>query len=375
MSREPFLQIVENEDLIDGRFSNAVRIDQDGGNGCFSLLFSATDEKVGNKVALKFYDPLKSTDIDRVKRFLREGEMLVKFADEPYVINSIGGVRTITRTFIDQTTKISIPLPLQFIAMEFADSNIDDFIYNLQPNPLVLLKCFKELIKALIRVHKCGICHRDLKPSNFLISSDQIRISDFGTAKCMNGSMPDIRINYFYPVGDVNYIAPENICSIGIDDQYVFRSDMFAMGAILFEMFAYNVLTTEIYTQRNLTQIQQLANVLSLMNEKDKKRTFKGSIDSLAKAIKLPNIYAYNNNVPRCIKRQLNDLYKNLVHINPEKRLYNPTSIHRKIDICILTLENEMKYQLWRKNKRDRKLAMLKKLEELKRRHSIANTN
>ena len=340
MSREPFLQIIESEPLIDNRFSNIARIDQNGGNGFFSLLFSATDELTGNKVAIKFYDPLKSTDTDKVERFKREGEMLVKFADEPFVINSIGNVRTIIKNLIDQNTKITMPMPLQFIAMEFANSSIEDFIYNFQPpNSLTILKCFKQLLKAIFRVHKRGVCHRDLKPSNFLITSEGVRISDFGTAKCMNGTMPDIRDNYFNPVGDIHYIAPENFFSFGIGDKYVFLSDMFAMGAILFEMFTCNVLTSEIYSQKNFARINQFKNVLQLMEGNEKIQTFNGAIDSLSRSIKIPNIYSYSNNIPSCIRKQLNDIFKRLVHINPGKRLYNSTSIHRKIDICILTLE------------------------------------
>jgi len=71
-ARERYLQIVESESLLNGRFSNPRRIDGRGGGGCFSLLFTAQDERTGNRVALKFYDPTKYHDSGRVLRFQRE---------------------------------------------------------------------------------------------------------------------------------------------------------------------------------------------------------------------------------------------------------------------------------------------------------------
>jgi len=47
----------------------------------------------------------------------------------------------------------------------------------------------------------------------------------------------------------------------------------------------------------------------------------------------------------------LNLLYKGLASLDFEKRIMNPTSIHRQLDICILTIRNERKYPDWRNRK------------------------
>ncbi len=356
MPRQPYLQAIESETLLDGRFSNIIRIDHNGGNGHFSLLFIADDQDTGEKVALKFFDPTRY-DADRVARFEREGDILSRFIDEPYVINCVnGGVKVFNKTVVDQASGLQIPLPLKYIAMELATSSVEDFIYgSTPPPPLMLLKCFKEMVKAVFRFHTKQVCHRDLKPSNFLICNNQVKLSDLGTAKCMNGTMPDIASRYINPVGDMRYCGPELFMSVGIADELVFRSDLFALGAILFEMFTFVLLTPTLYNRNFMGKISQMNAILAGMNPKDRLFTFRGSIGSLTAQVSYPDIFAYNNTVPKCIKITLNRLYKKLAHINPEERPYNSTSIHRSIDICILTLENEIKYHQWLQNKRTRR--------------------
>ena len=208
------------------------------------------------------------------------------------------------------------------------------------------------MMKAVIRVHKRQICHRDLKPSNFLVSGKDIWLSDFGTAKCMDGSMPDISSSYDVPVGDTRYVAPEALFSLGLADANVFLSDMFSMGAILFEIFTRAILNTQIGTRADLDLLLRLSQVLSTMSGQNRLETYKRAADQLARSIPLPEIYSYNDFVPNCIKLHLNELYKGLAAINFQRRLCDSESIHRKIDICIKILRNERKYEAWLERKK-----------------------
>jgi serine/threonine protein kinase len=352
MHREKFLQIIESENIIAGRFRNPKRIDENGGNGCFSLLFKAYDSGTKKEIALKFYDPTKLHNIERVQRFHREAQILKILEDEPYVINCHDGVCTLEKKMIDSTSRIEIPIILQFIPMDLAEYSLEDLIYSRDPSPLECLSFFKEIVKAIIRVHNRYICHRDLKPSNFLIFGKNICLSDFGTAKCMDGSMSDIRQSYDDPIGDNRYIAPEVLFSFGIADENVFLSDMFSMGAVLFEMFTRTRLDTQIWSKADLSFLFNLKQILSTMTESNRLETYKGAADQLARTIPLPDIYAYNDFVPKSIKLHLNELYKNLAAINFHRRMRDPVAIHRRIDICIKILRNEQKYMEWRKKKK-----------------------
>lgn len=354
MSREPFLKLVESETIINDRFTNIKRINPHGGNGCFSMIFTGLDVTTGKTVALKFYDPNHSTDVERLKRFEQEASMLLTLTDEPYVIDIVDVTSTLIKDVVVPTSGLHIPFELKFFVMELADNSVEDLIYSMNSEPLTSLYCFKEMIKGVFRIHRRKICHRDLKPSNFLISAERVCLSDFGTAKFMDPSVPPISVSYNIPVGDIRYISPEVRVLIGIGDEYVFFSDIFSMGAILFEMFTKTVLTTEIYTNNFISKMTYIYAILSRLPPKRRVETFKNLIGDVAKSFPLPDIYSYNDYVPKCIKNQLNLLYKSLASLDFGKRIINPTSIHRQLDICLLTLRNERKYLEWLKRKGQR---------------------
>jgi serine/threonine protein kinase len=96
------------------------------------------------------------------------------------------------------------------------------------------------LLDALEAVHANGLLHRDLKPSNMMLTPHGLRVLDFGLARPPLGAsagegLPTIDVTHAGTlVGTPAYMAPELIEG---GDASV-RSDMFAVGAILFEMLA-----------------------------------------------------------------------------------------------------------------------------------------
>jgi serine/threonine protein kinase len=233
------LKIIESEKIIIDRFSDIKGLGKNGGNGNFSIMFTAKDQQTGDNVALKFYDPAKMDNTDRYERFKREAEMLLFFKDEPMVLKCVSdGICFLEKTFIDSKTKYKFNQKFPFIPLELADHSIEDLIYAKKTDTLSLLYAFKEITKAVFRVHNRVVCHRDLKPSNFLVINNRVCLSDFGTAKNMTQLGEQIRTEYSIPVGDFTYNPPELFFAIGIADDIVFQSDIFSLGAILFEMFA-----------------------------------------------------------------------------------------------------------------------------------------
>jgi serine/threonine-protein kinase len=89
---------------------------------------------------------------------------------------------------------------------------------------------------ALDAVHARGIVHRDLKPSNVIVTAQGVKLVDFGLART-GGSAIDVTAAVTQPgavLGTPRYMAPEQIEGRTVDA----RTDLFAVGCILFEMLA-----------------------------------------------------------------------------------------------------------------------------------------
>lgn len=86
----------------------------------------------------------------------------------------------------------------------------------------------RQILNAMLELHKKRILHRDLKPQNILLKNDVIKICDFGFAKEMSAST-----NFLKSVkGTPLYIAPE----ILLNRQYNHKVDVWSFGIILFEL-------------------------------------------------------------------------------------------------------------------------------------------
>src|SRR5207245_226525 len=101
-----------------------------------------------------------------------------------------------------------------------------------------------QMAHGLAAAHEKGIVHRDLKPDNVFITKDgRVKILDFGVAKLTQPDggqsqtdIPTRRVDTDpgVVIGTVGYMSPEQVRGKGIDH----RSDIFSLGAILYEMLS-----------------------------------------------------------------------------------------------------------------------------------------
>lgn len=210
-----------------GRVDVASRYEilRDAVSGTMSNFHQARDRETGEIVGLKILDKTKTEQLEARFRGLDkpcEGEIATRF-DHP----------TIVKTFRHgMTTKGE-----QFLVMEFLDGpGLNSLLIGrdarLDGNRLTLMR---QAAEALEIVHRAGFIHRDVCPRNFVCAKDasSLKLIDFGL------TVPATK-EYMQPgnrTGTPNYMAPE-IARRRATDQ---RVDVFAFGASMYEMFAFEL--------------------------------------------------------------------------------------------------------------------------------------
>lgn len=188
------------------------------------VVYAARDERLDRTVALKLLSSLANDDTAR-QRFRREARVAAS-VNHPnlchlYEIGEDGGE--------------------PFIAMELLEG--EALSARMRRGPLNVPEAVPiclQVLAALSALHARGIVHRDLKPSNVFLTPHGAKVLDFGLARRVDpdlarelDSLSDLTRSGTL-IGTPRYIAPEQVTD-GINDT---RGDLFAVGAILFEMLA-----------------------------------------------------------------------------------------------------------------------------------------
>jgi len=199
------------------------------GAGSMGEVYRAKDPRLGRDVAIKVLPALTTVDPDRIRRFEQEARAAAGLS-HPNILS-----------VYDLGTHDGLP----FIVTELVDGQT--LREQLSAGPLSVRKAMDYTIQiahGLDAAHQKGIVHRDLKPENLLITSGgRVKIVDFGLAKLIDEAGPSdlggesTRTSITVPgtiLGTVGYMAPEQIRGLQVDH----RADLFALGAILYEMLA-----------------------------------------------------------------------------------------------------------------------------------------
>src|SRR5262249_10516289 len=105
-----------------------------------------------------------------------------------------------------------------------------------QPQPLrEAAQTVEVLARTMAHAHAKGVIHRDLKPANVLLTAGGVpKIVDFGLAKRLSGGEPGSKTHTGSLMGTPSYMSPEQ--ASGATHEVGPRSDVYALGAILYEL-------------------------------------------------------------------------------------------------------------------------------------------
>jgi serine/threonine protein kinase len=336
---DPYIALIERMGTINKRFESPSWIGGVGLEGNFSLLFRAIDNKNGRRpVALKFFHPNWSRDAYRRDCFSREAQLLTELQGADNILQILETEQILT---IDAVASgVSVPIQLPFYATELANGSLLEYTYGSSNNPRDSLILFREVCKGLQRLHSKRITHRDLKPGNCLRFQGKVaKLADFGTALHIDGQRIGPGARYDVPVGDARYSAIELFCGMGRYPEFFLGADIFALGAILFELFTRQVLT-ELFFDR------QFQDYLL--------RFFHGVLEDHRKPLldsMLPGIAARLPDMPPSellrpsIRDRVRLLYMALADLDYRRRSKVSFGwIFDQVNICLTILDHEKKY-------------------------------
>ncbi len=193
------------------------------GEGGMGIVYLAHDEVLGRAVAVKTMS--LSGDESARARFRREAR----------------AAAAINHPNVCQIYEVGEDDGEMFIAMELLEGEtLADRLRRGGLSVSETLPIGLGVLSALQALHARGVIHRDLKPTNVFLTAHGVKLLDFGLARAVD---PDLAQSLAVTndvtrtgmlVGTPRYMAPEQVRGEGLD----FRSDLFAVGAILFEMLA-----------------------------------------------------------------------------------------------------------------------------------------
>lgn len=226
---EDFVETEPLEQLTPGQPLGRYRVVGWLGAGGMGEVYEADDEELGRRVAIKVLPARLVRNADARQRFQAEARA-VSALNHPnictlYDIGSVDGCPFLVFELIQGESLRSL----------MADGPLD---------PERALAVAEQLARALHSAHERGILHRDIKPANIAITPEgDAKLLDFGIAKGLAGgdslSTParlaaETLTQAGQMPGTVAYMSPEQIRGHPLDA----RSDVFALGAVLYEMVA-----------------------------------------------------------------------------------------------------------------------------------------
>lgn len=197
-------------------FAGRFEVIEELGAGGMGRVLRAFDKEIGEDVALKILHHEIALDRQTVDRFRNE----IKLA------------RKITHKNVCRLHELHQEGKTLFITMEYVPGQDLKRLIK-QTGALTMGKAIfiaRQAAEGLAEAHGLGIIHRDLKPQNIMVDKEgSVKIMDFGIARSLSAAGATAEGTF---IGTPDYMSPEQVEGKGADQ----RSDIYALGVILFEM-------------------------------------------------------------------------------------------------------------------------------------------
>ncbi|MFB3917715.1 MAG: protein kinase [Terriglobales bacterium] len=218
---------------LEGTTISHYRIVKALGRGGMGVVYEAEDVKLRRRVALKLLPNFLAKDLQALRRFEQEAQ----------------AASALNHPNICIVYEVDEDQGLHFIAIELLEG--ETLKEHIRRGPLAfreILAIGIEICDALDAAHSAGIIHRDIKPSNIVLTRrGSAKLLDFGVAKRLGPELvqhaetlsqllpPNLDLSVTAPgvvIGTVAYMSPEQSAGYDVDA----RSDLFSMGAVVYEM-------------------------------------------------------------------------------------------------------------------------------------------
>jgi len=198
------------------------RIERELGAGGMATVFLAHDLKHNRDVAIKVLHPDLALSLTG-ERFLREIGITARL-NHPHIL-----------ALLDSGEANGGEL-LYYVMPVATGESLRDRLDHGGPLPIAeALRVAMDATEALVHAHAHGVVHRDIKPGNVLLSEGHAIVVDFGIAKAVGQALDTNTLTSAgMSLGTPAYMAPEQ--AAGDDTDH--RADIYAIGALLYEMLA-----------------------------------------------------------------------------------------------------------------------------------------
>jgi serine/threonine-protein kinase len=191
------------------------------------VVVAATHEQLDQRVALKFLRPDLVSNVEVVRRFMRESRAAVKIQSEH-----------VARVLDVGTTDSGTP----YMVMEYLDGeDLSQVLADRGALPVVdTVGYVLEACEAIAEAHSLGIVHRDLKPANLFLARRPsgrpiVKVLDFGISKVPAGGKDAETTSTTALMGSPVYMSPEQMVA---PEKVDVRTDVWCLGVVLYELLS-----------------------------------------------------------------------------------------------------------------------------------------
>ena len=203
---------------LQATLADRYRLDSEIGAGGMATVYLAHDIRHDRRVALKVLRPELSAVIG-AERFLAEIKLTANL-QHPHILP----------LFDSGAADSFLFYVMPFVAGETLRNRL---VREKQLPVADAVRIATEVASALDYAHRHGVVHRDIKPENILLHDGQAMVADFGIALAASRASDERMTETGMSLGTPHYMSPEQAMG---DREITGRSDVYALGAVLYEM-------------------------------------------------------------------------------------------------------------------------------------------